>query len=283
MTRVLPYVWYPLVVTAAIASFAAMLAHDVTLLVALYSTIVLAGVAIVTVEFVTPERADWKPHASDVRTDALYMVVVQIVTPRLLTMLAVVSIARAVHDPSSGPWPHQWPVAAQTLLMVLAVDFMRYWLHRACHTFSPLWRLHEVHHSPDILYTLNTARFHPVEKLLHFCLDSLPFLLLGVAPQVIAAYFLLYAVNGFFQHSNARIRYGFLNYLVASAETHRWHHARDPKTASCNFSNTTIIWDLLFRTWYLPRNSTLDVGIMDRSYPRKFWPQMIVPFRRHRP
>lgn len=108
----------------------------------------------------------------------------------------------------------------------------------------------------------------------------MPFLLLGVAPEVIAVYALLYSVNGFFQHCNARVRYGFLNYLVASAETHRWHHARDPKTASCNFGHTTIIWDLLFGTWYLPRNEMPDIGIMDRSYPQGFCAQMLAPFRR---
>ncbi len=280
MTKVLPYVWYPLLFTLAIVGFSAMLAHDVALLVALYTTIVVAGVAIVTLEILNPERADWRPGTSDVCTDAAFMVAVQIVTPRLLTMLAVLLIARMFHEPSTGPWPHQWPLAAQTLLMVLAVDFMRYWLHRASHRFAPLWRLHEVHHCPDILYTLNTARFHPLEKLLQFCFDTVPFLLLGVAPQVIAAYFLLYAVNGFFQHCNAHLRFGFLNYLVASAELHRWHHARDPKTAMCNFSNTTIIWDLLFDTWYLPRDATLDIGITDRNYPRGFWAQMLAPFRR---
>ncbi len=36
--------------------------------------------------------------------------------------------------------------------------------------YAPLWRLHEVHHSPDILYTLNVGRFHPLEKALHFWL-----------------------------------------------------------------------------------------------------------------
>jgi hypothetical protein len=140
------------------------------------------------------------------------------------------------------------------LLIVLAVDLMGYWLHRACHTFTPLWRLHEVPHSPDMLYTSNTARFHQLEKVLHFSLDSVPFLLLGVAPEMIAAYFLLCSANVFLQ-CNARLRYGWLNYVVASAETHRWHHAWNPKTAHCNFSNTIIVWELLFGAWYLPKKT----------------------------
>ncbi|MCI3953893.1 MAG: hypothetical protein K0R53_3393, partial [Burkholderiales bacterium] len=45
-----------------------------------------------------------------------------------------------------------------------------------------------------ILYVLNVGRFHPLEKMLHFSLDTVPFLLLGVAPEVLASYFLLYSL-----------------------------------------------------------------------------------------
>jgi hypothetical protein len=134
MSKVLPYLWYPVLFSAAIAGFAALRASDVDLLLALYSSIVLAGLAIVALELVDPERADWRPRKTDVLTDAVYMLVTQIVTPRFLTLLGVVLVACISYDASTGPWPHQWPLAAQTMLMVLVVDFMRYWLHRACHS-----------------------------------------------------------------------------------------------------------------------------------------------------
>ncbi|MGH8480659.1 MAG: GH3 family domain-containing protein [Gammaproteobacteria bacterium] len=237
---------------------------------------------IVALEQWFPERRGWRPGWSDVKADTAFMGIVQVALPRGLVALGVVEISGWVYENApSRWWPHHWPLAAQVIAMVLAVDFMRYWLHRACHYVVPLWRLHEVHHSPDILYTLNVGRFHPFEKSLHFCLDTVPFILIGVSPEAIAGYFLLYSVNGFFQHSNVRLRYGWLNYIVGSAETHRWHHARDPKTASCNFGNTTIIWDLLFGTWYLPKDGPVDeIGIMDRGYPKGFWAQMLTPFRR---
>ena len=280
MSRVLPYVWYPSFFALAIAMFATMLNRGSHLLIALYIPIALVAIAIIGLELVFPARPDWMPRRSDVASDALFMVFVQTLLPRALAAgltLAMAALTHA-HAPSAW-WPHQWPLFGQALLMVLAVDFLRYWLHRACHTFPALWRLHEVHHSPDILYALNVGRFHPLEKVLHFSLDTVPFVLLGIAPEVVAAYFLFYAVNGFFQHSNLRLRYGFLNYVVGSAETHRWHHARDPKVAYCNFGNTTIVWDLLFGTWYLPKARNLEIGILDREYPRDFWSQMFTPFR----
>ena len=274
-------VWYPAFLALAILAFGGLLMVGAPPFIAAIVPVVLVGAAILALERYFPEKSSWRPRASDVRADVAFLALIQAVLPRVLVMLTILLLSSWTHDGlQRSPWPHAWPLAAQIAAMVLIVDLMRYWLHRACHRFPVLWRLHEVHHSPEILYVLNVGRFHPLEKMLHFSLDTVPFLLLGVSPEVIAGYFLLYSVNGFFQHSNLRLRYGWLNYVVGSAETHRWHHARDPKTAACNFSNTTIVWDLVFGTWHLPSHSTVDdIGVMDRSYPSGFLAQMTAPFR----
>ena len=53
--------------------------------------------------------------------------------------------------------------------------------------------------------------------------------LMRVDARVLALYYLAYATNGFFQHCNIKLHYGLLNYIVGSAETHRWHHSRLPR------------------------------------------------------
>lgn len=282
-STLLPYMWYPCILAGAVLIFCALLSRGATPIVAAYLPTIIVGVVIVILETYFPERLEWRPRRQDIMADAAFMIAVQVALPRFLAAAVVFTAAAWAHanQPSSW-WPHSWPLGVQLLLMVLLVDLMRYWLHRACHRIAPLWRLHEVHHSPDILYVLNVGRFHPFEKTLHFALDTVPFVLLGLAPGVIAGYFLLYSVNGFFQHSNVRLRYGWLNYIVASAETHRWHHARDPKTAACNFSNTTILWDLAFGTYHLPKKTGVEeIGIVDRDYPKGFLAQMVTPFMRH--
>lgn len=282
MERGLAYVWYPLFASAAVFAFGVMLANGSPLVLAAYAPVMVVGIAIVLLEWRFPEHLAWRPRWADIRSDAAFMALIQVALPRVLAALGAIAIAAWMHEHApSTLWPQDWPLAAQAVLMVATIDLVRYWLHRACHQFPLLWRLHEVHHSPDILYVLNVGRFHPVEKVLHFCLDTAPFLVLGVSPELIASYFLLYSVNGLFQHSNVRLRYGWLNYVVGSAETHRWHHARDPKTAACNFGNTTIVWDLVFGTWHLPKASRIeDIGIMNRAYPKDFASQMLAPFRR---
>jgi sterol desaturase/sphingolipid hydroxylase (fatty acid hydroxylase superfamily) len=275
------YVWYPALLIAAIAGFGVLLAIGAPTAIATYLPILVVGISILALEPRFPERVLWRPKTADVKADAAFLALVQVALPRILAVAAIFLISTWTYKHAHNSlWPHNWPLASQIVTMVLIVDLLRYWLHRACHHYPKLWRLHKVHHSPEILYALNVGRFHPLEKALHFCLDTVPFLLLGVAPQVIAGYFLLYSVNGFFQHSNLRLRYGALNYVVGSAETHRWHHARDPKTAACNFSNTTILWDLVFGTWYLPRGKdVIDIGVLDRGYPTGFLAQMTAPFR----
>lgn len=276
----LSYVWYPVTLVTAVWTYFHLLSLGSEPVAAAYVPVVLSGILIVVLEWFFPARSDWRPKKSDVIADAAFLGLVQIAVARFLGLIGVLYVAAwANQHLTDMPWPRDWPLLAQILFMVLIVDLMRYWLHRAAHKYMFLWRLHEVHHSPDILYTLNVGRFHPFEKVLQFCLDTIPFLLLGVAPEVLAGYFVFYSVNGFFQHSNLELRYGWLNYIVGSAETHRWHHARDPETAYCNFGNTTIIYDLLFGTWKLP-SPVDDIGIPDRTYPKGFWAQMISPFRR---
>jgi hypothetical protein len=75
MTRALPYLWYPLFLVAAIAAFSGLLAVVAHVLVALYSTIVMAGVAVVVLEPLALERVDWRSSRSDVLNDCTYLVV----------------------------------------------------------------------------------------------------------------------------------------------------------------------------------------------------------------
>jgi sterol desaturase/sphingolipid hydroxylase (fatty acid hydroxylase superfamily) len=85
-----------------------------------------------------------------VKTDLLFMAVVQLAAPPLIGFVftyALIGPARALDLPIVRLWPHGWPIWIQALTMILAVDFLRYWLHRAAHENETLWRLHSVHHA----------------------------------------------------------------------------------------------------------------------------------------
>jgi len=282
--RLFPWLHYPLVMIAVFAIFAWLQSQGFSLIASTYVPVLFAAAAVTMLERAFPHRSDWRPPAGEVKTDLVFMTTVQLALPPLVSFLFVYMLigpVRALNLPVTGLWPHGWPIWIQAILMVLIVDLLRYWLHRFAHENDTLWRLHSVHHSVEQLYWLNTARFHPVEKTLQMCLDSLPFLLIGVHERVLALYYIAYAANGFFQHCNIHVRYGPLNYIVGSAETHRWHHSRVPRESNANYGNTVIVWDLVFGTWFLPKGRDIqDLGLQERDYPKTFLGLMRAPFRR---
>lgn len=272
--------------TMLLAFGAAVALNQLTALDILTSAYVAAilGAGLVTLlEFVIPYKIEWQPRWPDVKNDLAFMVVVQLLLPQAFALAAVAFLARtgeSLQVAARGLWPDSWPVAAQVILMLLSAELLRYWLHFAAHHTSFLWRLHAVHHSPDKLYWLNVGRFHPMEKALQYLLDALPFILLGVSENVLAYYFVFYSINGFFQHSNVDARYGALNYIVSSAELHRWHHSKLADESNRNYGNNLIVWDLIFGSWFLPASRRVgDLGLLNPAYPQGFFRQMLAPLK----
>ncbi len=282
MMRILPGIIYPATMALAVCSFIWLLSRGTHLVFSTYFSLSLAFLTIIFFEWRTPYRQEWKAGRSVQGQDLLFMTFIHLLFTKLLGFAAAISILHFIGertDFSAAFWPHGWPVILQGLLMVVIVDFFRYWLHRACHENRYLWRLHAVHHSPKQLYWLNVGRFHPVERAFQFLIDSFPFMLIGVSTEVLAMYFLFFAVNGVFQHCNIRLDYGFLNYIVSSGQLHRWHHSKVVSESNTNYSNTTILWDMVFGTRYLPAGREVgELGLMNDHYPKDFLSQMKAPF-----
>ena len=280
----MPYAAYPLVITVGIGLHLVLAAAGIPVQASAYICIALGALAVTVLERQLAHRREWHGRAEDFQNDALYLVLVQSVLPFVLALSLGVLAARGLRSlglEPAGFWPGSWPVPLQALLMLLAADFLRYWLHVASHRYAPLWRLHAVHHSPPRLYWLNVARFHPLEKALQYLLDALPFVVLGVSEPVLALYFVFYAINGFFQHSNVNVKLGGLNYVISGPELHRWHHSRIAEESNNNYGNNFIVWDVLFGTRFLPADRLVgELGLQNSAYPQGFVRQLKTPFVR---
>lgn len=275
------YLIYPAVIFLSLGLYAYSIATGVALATGAFGSVVVGALLIAGFEMMVPYDRAWKPRPRDIWNDFLFMAVIQVAVPRLIGLLLALLLASRVGSdaPLAGLWPHEWPLAMQALLLIVTADFLRYWLHRAAHTLPVLWRLHAVHHSPDRLYWLNTSRFHPIEKVLQFALDSLPFILMGVSPEILGFWFVLYSVNGFFQHSNIRMEFGYLSKIFSTAEVHRWHHSNVPAESNANYANVFILWDRFFGTYFLPAARRVDkLGLVYAAYPMEFGAQMKAPF-----
>lgn len=284
---VLKILGYPCILIIAYLEFVWMLKIGAPLMFSAYLTVLVGAAMIILHETFAPHREDWRPTRQDLITDGLFLGLVQVAVPALMKFLALALIVWFSQGNTAGGenksgladlWPHEAPVLVQVFIMMLIAEFFRYWIHRASHKYIPLWKLHAVHHAADKLYTINVGRFHPLDKAIQFLGDTLPFLLFGLSSEVFAAYFVIYALNGFYQHSNAKVRLGVFNWIIAGPELHRWHHSKNYKEANANFGNNLIVWDSIFGTRFLPQGrSVTTVGIGNPQWPKSFFAQLLAP------
>ena len=179
-------------------------------------------------------------------------------------------------------WPTSSPIALQLGLALIVSQFGEYWVHRAMHENAWLWRLHATHHSPDRLYWLNAARFHPLDTATSYTVATAPLVLLGVPGDVLVLMSIWIAVHGLFQHCNVHLRLGPLNYVFSMAELHRWHHSLKLAEANTNYGNNIIFWDIVFGTLFWPKNRDASeaIGLSDLpAFPRGYFGQLASPFR----
>ena len=163
---------YPLIMILALTAHVLCVHNQVELFLATYLPVLTAATIITFLEYHYPERKQWQAKQKEVRNDVTFMLVVQVVLPRLLGFLVVIALLRSeliVQAGFSDYWPHHWSLPVQVMLMLLSAEFFRYWLHRLAHNWNPLWQFHAVHHSPDKLYWINVGRFHPIEKSIQYC------------------------------------------------------------------------------------------------------------------
>ncbi|WP_165922968.1 sterol desaturase family protein [Sulfurirhabdus autotrophica] len=278
-------VWiaYPVVMIITLSIYYGLAHQGINWSLASYIAAIIGGVGLITLlENILPYRKDWAPNRAEVQSDVTFMILIQVLLPKLLSIMTAMWLLEYVKSAGWALdewWPHSYPAWIQMLLMMFVADFPRYWLHRAAHEWTPLWRFHAVHHSVQKLNWINVGRFHPVDKFLQFLCDAMPFILVGVSYEVLALYFVVYSIKGFFQHSNVDIKLGWLNYLISGPELHRWHHSRTIKESNTNYGNNIIVWDILFGTFFLPKGASVgDLGLLNRHYPMGFLSQMKTPF-----
>ena len=252
---------------------------------------VLLGISAVTVvviavlERVHPEYPDWNRARGDVGVDFTHALVSMITLSELLKVgltAALLTTATYLSERVGFElWPHDWPLVLQLVPAMLISQLGEYWVHRLNHTVPLLWRLHATHHSPHRLYFLNAARFHPIDSTLSYTAGMAPLLVLGADPAILLLVSVWVSVHGLFQHCNIHLRLGPLNYLFSMAELHRWHHSLVLKEANANYGNNIIFWDLVFGTFFHPRDrdATETVGLSDLpDFPQDYIGQLLSPF-----
>ncbi|HEY4291099.1 MAG TPA: sterol desaturase family protein [Puia sp.] len=133
-------------------------------------------------------------------------------------------------------------------LLLLAEDFLYYWLHRWDHEIRLFWAVHVTHHSSEQLnFTVGfrSSVFQPLYRFVYF----MPLALLGFKPLDIVFMYSATQIWGIFVHTELIGKMGWLEYILVTPSHHRVHHASNPRYLDKNMGMFLIIWDQLFGTF----------------------------------
>jgi sterol desaturase/sphingolipid hydroxylase (fatty acid hydroxylase superfamily) len=134
------------------------------------------------------------------------------------------------------------------LLLILAEDFVYYWLHRFDHEIRLFWAVHVTHHSSEKLnFTVGfrSSVFQPLYRFIYF----IPLAYLGFKPMDILFVYSATQIWGIFVHTELINKMGWLEYILVTPSHHRVHHASNPKYLDKNMGMFLVIWDKMFGTF----------------------------------
>lgn len=184
---------------------------------------------------------------------------------------------------SNAPYaPHAFSIGRSvlaTIIMIMTMDFCKYWAHYIHHEARILWPFHAVHHSAEVLTPLTANRNHPMFLLIRTVIYSVVvgavqalmlWLLLGKIDLVTigtanAGYVIFNAAGANLRHSHIWLSYGpRWEHIFISPAQHHIHHSADKKHFNKNYGEVFAIWDWMFGTLYVTDGQEfLTFGVAD--------------------
>lgn len=233
----------------------------------------------IPLEQVLPLHAEQRTTRKHWLNDVFYLFFNGIVIKTgLLVVIGGAMLAITQVMPASVPAAVQsQPLWLQAIEVLLVADIGFYLAHRTFHAVPFLWRFHAIHHSIEEMDWLAAHRVHPVDQILTKTASFLPLFVLGFSNQAILIFVLIYQWQSVFIHSNTRIRFGPLKWLLASPQFHHWHHANERQAYDKNFAGQLPLLDLIGGTLYMPERMPGKYGV-DEPVPQVYHQQLIYPF-----
>jgi sterol desaturase/sphingolipid hydroxylase (fatty acid hydroxylase superfamily) len=240
----------------------------------------IAAVIFIPLERLFAVRPEQKILRAGWATDLFYFLVNGLIIKLGLAALIVATLALTnLLVPNSVPaMIAAQPYWLQFVEILIVADLGFYAAHRAFHAIPWLWNFHAIHHGIEELDWLAGARVHPVDQILTKGASIVPIVALGFSEWAIAAFALLYQWQSIFVHSNVRVRFGPLRWMLASPEFHHWHHSNEAEARDKNFAGQLPFLDALFGTLHMPKGKMPESYGTDRPLPRRYVPQLLYPF-----
>jgi sterol desaturase/sphingolipid hydroxylase (fatty acid hydroxylase superfamily) len=132
--------------------------------------------------------------------------------------------------------------------LLLAEDFLFYWLHRVDHYCRLFWAVHVTHHSSEefnLTVGFRSSVFQPLYRFIWF----IPLPLLGFRPEDVMLMYAITQIYGILIHTRFVGKLGPLEWFLSTPSHHRVHHASNVPYLDKNMGMVLIVWDRLFGTF----------------------------------
>ena len=257
--------------------------------------VLFVGFLFIPLERFFPARAEQTVFRQEWREDMFYYFVssmlVQVLT--FLTMAPTNFITNSVNLETVQTYLGGLPFFVQVILIMIATDFLQYWLHRLFHTVPFLWRFHAVHHSAERMDWLAGARMHFMEIAVLRGVTAIPMFSLGFDPAAIQVYVLVVYFMSSFVHANIGWNLKPIEPFMVTPRFHHWHHGLEQEAIDVNFAIHFPLYDRIFGTYHMPQgqdNNGKKAGRWPKAYgvasgpvPKGYWKQFWFPFSKPKP
>lgn len=161
-------------------------------------------------------------------------------------------------------------------VLIFLVELVWYWIHRAEHRFSVIWRVsgHGAHHSFKHLVAINFAANHPLELFWIAFPPALVGALLGAGAATGGAVVLATAQTSI-AHSNLKLNTRGIGLLFTTNEVHIRHHSQILAESNTNYACSAILRDRLFGT--IASGPALEAGTGPTE--PSTWQKLCLPIR----
>jgi sterol desaturase/sphingolipid hydroxylase (fatty acid hydroxylase superfamily) len=265
---------------AAVAAVGVSLAIDLNVLV----IVPLLFVLVVPFEKLFPRHVGQPLRRPLLGLDLRYALVTALTGVASVFVGIVIAVVSLTWVPALAlrPLVAMLPSWAAVVLGIALFDLAVYWAHRWSHEVPALWRFHAVHHSTEHLDWVSGFRNHPLDGAI-VAPPAVFLLVAGFDPELTGALAIVQLVTGIFLHANVRWRWRPLHRLVITPEFHHWHHAREREAHNSNYSVFLPVWDIVFGTYYMPRNKRPVRYGVEMDVPTTMRGQLAFPFAGRRP
>jgi sterol desaturase/sphingolipid hydroxylase (fatty acid hydroxylase superfamily) len=167
-----------------------------------------------------------------------------------IAVIGVASVQLLIPDPAAtSRGAVTW---LEIVFGVLALDLLRYAIHRLAHALPVLWRLHAVHHSDPQLDLSTAFRHHPIETLLVGAAMAGAIAWSEMATVSLVIYGSISVLLAPIQHGNCRLPErleSWLQLVLVTPRLHAVHHSLDRQQADANFGILFSFWDRCLSTF----------------------------------